>query len=140
MDVIPSLEDGFPPQQFSKDAAHTPNVYGFGVLLPCEDDLRCSIPTCSNVLSHETQGRPLFDPCQSKVAYLQQTITIDEQVAWFQVSMQHMGRVHVLQRPQYLIEEVLAVIIGESLRRCDDLVKISVHELGNEVDIIEVGT
>ena len=41
---------------------------------------------------------------------------------------------------RYLKQEVLAVIIRKGLRRFDDLMKISIHELINQVNIFETGS
>ena len=37
----------------------------------------------------------------------------------------------------YLKKEILAVVIGQRLRRLDNLMQIRVHELGDQVDILE---
>jgi hypothetical protein len=54
-------------------------------------------------LSHETRlplirlDRSGLEPsCETEVAYLQLAIGVDEQVAWFQVPVQDVGRVDVL--------------------------------------------
>ncbi len=50
--------------------------------------------------------------------------------------MKHVGRVHGLQCAKGLVDEVLAVIIGEILGT-DNAVHVGLHELLDEVDLGE---
>ena len=43
--------------------------------------------------------------------------------------MQHRRRVDVLERAEDLVQEVLGVLVGETLPRVDDSVQIRLHEL-----------
>lgn len=50
--------------------------------------------------------------------------------------MQDIGRVHGLEGAQGLVDEVLAVVVGQFLS-ANDTVHVSLHELLNEVDLGE---
>lgn len=52
--------------------------------------------------------------------------------------MEDVGRVHVLEATQDLVDKVLAVIISEGLWRGDDLVKVGVHQFGDNIYIFVV--
>jgi len=50
--------------------------------------------------------------------------------------VEDIGRVHGFERTQSLVDEVLAVVVGELLR-ADDSVHVSLHELLNEINLCE---
>jgi hypothetical protein len=52
--------------------------------------------------------------------------------------MNDLCRVNVLQPAQGLIQKVLEVIVAQGLVRSDDLAEIGVHEVGNDVHIVEL--
>ena len=52
--------------------------------------------------------------------------------------MQHFGAVDVLEPPENLVDEVLHVLIRQRLWALDDLVEVGVHQLVDEVDVIEL--
>ena len=52
--------------------------------------------------------------------------------------MQHLGAVQVLESAQNLVQKVLAVVVRQRLRRRNNLVQVGVHELGDDVDVLEL--
>mmetsp|Transcript_26258 Transcript_26258/g.56914 ORF Transcript_26258/g.56914 Transcript_26258/m.56914 type:complete len:203 (-) Transcript_26258:791-1399(-) len=52
--------------------------------------------------------------------------------------MEHVGRMDVLQSSEELVQKVLDVIKGERLLRVDDPMKIGLHQLVANVDVVEV--
>lgn len=54
-------------------------------------------------------------PCEAKVANLQVTCRVEEQVRWLQVSVQHIRRVHVLESLENLVQKVLDMVVCERL-------------------------
>jgi hypothetical protein len=105
---------------------------GFGVALKAQHDLWGSVPSRSDVLGHvpcvllwvhgETSG-------QSEVANFELAIGIHKQVARFQVAMEDVCGMDVLQATQDLVDERLEVCICERLTRPDDGGQIAFHEL-----------
>ena len=59
--------------------------------------------------------------------HLQVTGGVDEQVGGLQVTVQHVGRVDVLQSTQDLVEEVANVVVAQLLR-LQQLVKVRLHQ------------
>lgn len=115
--VVSSLEDGLASEELGKDTAHGPDIDGRRVVLETQHNLRRSIPPRSNVLCHEASSC-LLTSCfwvrlessgQAKVANLELTVGIDEEVSRFQISMQHTGGVDVLETTQRLVDEALEV-------------------------------
>lgn len=53
--------------------------------------------------------------------------------------MQYMRGMYVLQPTKDLIDKILYVIVGKRLTRGDNLMKVGVHELGNNVHIVKFG-
>lgn len=80
----------------------------FGIALEAEHNLGSSVPACSDVFGH-VSGILFWvhteSSSQPKVTDLQLTISIDKQVAWFQVTVQHIGTVNVFQSAKNLVYE-----------------------------------
>ena len=51
--------------------------------------------------------------------------------------MDDFGRVQVLDTPENLIQKDLDVVLGQVLRRNDDLVQIGLHELCDHVYLLK---
>ena len=49
--------------------------------------------------------------------------------------MEYVGRVHEEHSPEYLVDEVLYVVVAEFLPRVYHSVEISFHEFGDYIDI-----
>lgn len=71
-------------------------------------------------------------------SYLQLTVGINEQVSGLQVTVQHVGRVDVLESTQNLIQKVLEVGVGERLLRADNLVHVSLHEFLHHINLFKI--
>ena len=113
----------------------------FRVGLEAQHNLRSTIPARSNVFGHI--------PCilirvlgeassETEIANLQFAVGIDQQIAWLQISMEHVGRVDVLQSTENLIDEGLEVRIGKWLSGANDSSQIAFHQLLVEICLIEV--
>jgi hypothetical protein len=72
-----------------------------------------------------------------RVTCLEVAVGVQQQVRGLQVSVQHIGRVHVLEGLEDLVDEVLDVVYAERLLRVDDPVQVSLHEVAHNVDIVE---
>ena len=70
--------------------------------------------------------------------YLQVTSGIEEEIAGFEVPVQHIGRVDVLESSQDLVEEVANMIIAQVLS-FEQFVKIGLHQSLHNVAGLESG-
>jgi hypothetical protein len=61
--------------------------------------------------------------------YLQVAVGLQQQVGRLQVSVQHVGRVDVLEAAQELVDEVLDVVDRKGLLAVDDAVQIRLHQV-----------
>ena len=71
---------------------------------------------------------------QSEVTDLEVAGSVEQEVAGLEVPVQDVGRVDVLETPQYLVEEVTDVIIAQSLG-LQQLVEICLHQTLDNVDV-----
>ena len=53
---------------------------------------------------------------RTKVANLEVAILVDEEIAWFEVAVEHLGRVDRLEPAQDLVNEILDVVVRERLQ------------------------
>jgi len=87
-----------------------------GVLLECQHDFGCTVPTSGDVFGHETgfgsRGfRRLDRASKAEITDLEITVGIEQQVGGFEVSMYNISGVQRLEGTQGLVDEVLGVII-----------------------------
>lgn len=105
---------------------------GFCVALEAQHNLGSAIPPRRHVFCHVAGILLWVDgeaSCKAEVADLQLTVGVHEQVAGFEIPVEHVGRVDVLQAAQNLVDEGLKVCIGEWLPRADDGCKVALHQL-----------
>ena len=137
--TILSWEEWLSTQHLRQNTSHGPDINGLSVLLESQHDLRRTVPSRGNILGHETAvvflrgGRA----SKSEIANLQVAVGVQQQVRRLQVAVENVGGVHGLQGTESLVNEVLAVIIGQILGT-DNAVHVRLHELLNEVDLGEV--
>jgi hypothetical protein len=99
--------------------AHT----SFRVALEAQHDLWCSVPSRCNVLRHVARILIRVDAetsRQTEIANLELTVGINQQVARFEIAMQHICAVDVLKTTQNLIDEGLEMGVCERLAGTDD--------------------
>ena len=123
-------------------------------MLRTQDDFRRSVISRCNVFGITHDGILTNNtPRKSKIAnlpryqtlhnlqlqetYPEFTISIDQQIARFEISMQDIRRVHILETSQELVQKVLIMLVCKRLFRFDDLVEISFHESFNQIHFIE---
>lgn len=117
-------------QHLGEDTAYTPYVDRLGVLLERQHDLWCTIPARSNIFRHE--ARVVFlrggGTGQAEVADFQIAVRIEKEIGGFEVTVKNVGGMHGLQGAEGLVDEVLAVVVGEILGS-NDTVHVRLHEL-----------
>ncbi len=128
--TILSREQGFATQHLSQDTANRPHINSFGVFLESQHNLRSSVPTSCDVFRHE--ARVIFlgssRASQTKIADLEIAICIEKQVGWLEISVKNVGGVHSLESAEGLVDEILAMVIGQVLCT-DNTVHIGFHKL-----------
>ena len=62
------------------------------------------------------------------------TLGIEEQVAGLHISVEQVGRVHVLQAFEHLVDDILLVDLFQDVSP-DDRVQVSIHEIKDKVNI-----
>lgn len=65
---------------------------------------------------------PTSNRSRSSNSYLQRTVFIEQNICWFQITMNDRGGMEILQPCEHLIQEGLDVFRREVLRRHDKLV------------------
>lgn len=127
--TILAREKRLSAEHFSQDASNRPHVDGLGVLLEGQHDFWRSVPTSGDVFGHETRVVLLRSgrSSETEIANLQVTVGVEKQVGGLQVTVKDVGGVHGFEGTEGLVNEVLAVVIGEVLG-ANDTVHISLHE------------
>ena len=87
VDVVLAGEQGFALEHFCEDTACAPDIDLDVIFLPCKHDLRRSIVSCRHVARHLR----ILDSCKAKVANLQVTVLVHEDVAGLEVAMHYTG-------------------------------------------------
>ena len=104
---------------------------GFGVALEAQHDLWSAIPSCRNVFRHVSCILLRVDretTRQTKVTDFQLAIGIDQQVTGFQVTVQDVGRMDILQPAKNLVDEGLEMGIGQRLSGANNRGQITFHQ------------
>lgn len=107
-------QQGLAADQFTEDAPHTPDIDGSRVLLPRQDDLGSTVPSSCDVVGKKRRGRHQsvdIGSCKTKVADLEVTVAIHEDVAWFQITVDDAAAVDVLQSTEDLVKEEPDVVV-----------------------------
>lgn len=104
----------------------------FGVALEAKHDLGCTVPPCRNIFRHVSRillGIDGETSREAKVGNLEFAIGIYQQVSGLQVTVEHVGRVNVLETAEDLVDEGLEVGIGQGLAGSDNGGEIALHQL-----------
>lgn len=105
---------------------------GLGVALEAQHDLRGTVPPRGHVLGHVASillGVDGEATSQAKIADLELAIGVNEKVTGLQVTVQHVGRMDVLETAQDLVDEGLEVGVGQGLAGANDGRQVAFHKL-----------
>lgn len=116
-------------QELSENASHGPDVDSGRVVAGTHKDLGCPVVLRDHLLCHVLGLVGLFDACQPEITDLEHAVAVDEQVAGLDVPVQDACRVEILEPAQDLVEEHFDVVLGQVLRRHDDLVQVRLQQL-----------
>lgn len=103
----------------------------FSVALERKHDFRRSVPSRCDIFSHISciLFRVNTEPSrQTEIADLKLAIGVDQQVAGFEITVEHVGAVDIFETAKDLVNERLEVGIGQGLSGADDGGKIALHE------------
>ena len=119
--MVLAREDWRSSNELGKDTPDCPHVNFFIIVLLAQNDFWCAVPPCDDVFSEGvcklgiTIGE-LFDAAsQPEIANFQVTVRVDEQVAWFYISVHNVCRVKKHKSAEQLVHEVLVMLIRECL-------------------------
>lgn len=105
---------------------------GFCVALEAQHNLRRTVPSRGNILSHIPGillGIDREATSKAEIADFQLTISIHKQIAGLQVSMQNVGGVDVLEAAEDLVNKGLEVGICKWLAGTDNSRQVAFHQL-----------
>lgn len=91
--MILAREERSTSQHLGEDAPRTPDIDLDVVLLPCQHDLGGTVVARRDVASH----LGVLDTGEAKVADLEVAVFVDEDVAWFEVSVDDAGGMYILE-------------------------------------------
>lgn len=102
MAVVTAREEGPSSEEFSKNAAHRPDVNCFGVHLERQHYFWCTIPPSCNIFRHKanflaSRNTGLNAPGQAKVADLEIAVGIQKQICRLEIAMNNICTVNRLQ-------------------------------------------
>lgn len=152
VNIIAALEEGSAAKELGKDAADGPDVNCrcgvsgdclggklrvalhtcFGIALEAQHDLRRAVPSRCDVLGHVACVLLRVNresTSQTEVTNLEFAVGIDQQVAGFQITVQNVRRVNILETTENLIDEGLEVGISQRLAGADDGSQVAFHQL-----------
>mmetsp|Transcript_4134 Transcript_4134/g.6219 ORF Transcript_4134/g.6219 Transcript_4134/m.6219 type:complete len:252 (-) Transcript_4134:107-862(-) len=127
----------FTTKEFTKNATNRPNINTFGVLGRTKQNFWCAVPARGNIISQhwicccvKRRNRTR----EAKISQLEKTLRVEQQVAWLDITMNHFSRMHVFERFEQLIHDVLFVNIFQDV--CpNDSVQIGLHILKNQINV-----
>lgn len=134
--VIVTREDGVAHEELSEDATSGPDIDLVVVGLTRAHDFRGTVPASYDVLGEVLLL--LETTSKTEIADLEVAVGVEEKVGRFEVTVDDVSGVDVLQTTENLVNEVLDVFIGESVVGVDDFVEISVHVIKNNEELLEV--
>ena len=111
--TVLAREERLATQHLRQNAAHRPYVDRLGVFLKCQHDLRRTVPSGSHIFCHEARVVLLrrSRTSQAEIADFQIAISVEQEVGWLEISVEHIGGMHGLESTQSLVDEVLAMIV-----------------------------
>lgn len=101
-------------EQFSHNTAHTPHVHCWAIGVSSEQQFRWSIPQRDDVVGVVAALRA-DRSSESKVSELEHTLVVDQQVRGFDVAVQHVVAVQIVQTFEQLLHVALDVLGSEPL-------------------------
>mmetsp|Transcript_7318 Transcript_7318/g.14538 ORF Transcript_7318/g.14538 Transcript_7318/m.14538 type:complete len:368 (-) Transcript_7318:243-1346(-) len=137
--VILAREERLAAKQLRENAAHRPHVDRLVVILLAQEELRRSVPASDHVHCHERLVQLGRQTRQTQVTNLEVAIGVHKEVIRLEITMHDIGRVEVLQSTQDLIREISDVVVGKGLGGANDAVEVGVHQVCDDVDILELG-
>lgn len=117
IELVLAREHGISIDEFSQNAADSPNINLFGVGSSNQEFGR-SVPASGNIVGQLLLvGGFLQEPCKAKITNFKLFFITNEQVLRFDIPMDHILRVHVRQPFQQLIHEQSDNFRLQSIRR-----------------------
>ena len=142
--MILASEQGLSVNQLCENAANRPEINSLTVVSRRKHNLGGSVPS-----RHYVHGQCHFElsvvvlargdaSSQTKIANLQVTVRVDQQIARLNIAMHDARRVKEEEATEKLVHEVLVVRVVKLLLRHDQLVEVGLHLFGNDIDVLVV--
>lgn len=93
INMVLARKERFALQHLSEDTAGAPDVDLDVVFLPGQHDFRCAVIPGRDVAGHLR----ILNSRQSKVADLEITVFVHQDVGWFEVTVNHTGRMYIFE-------------------------------------------
>lgn len=94
VDLRVAWEERFPSCHFGEDATDAPHVNTSAVLPAAEENLRRAIPESDDFVRVRAE-RDSECACEAEISDFEIAVSVDEQVLWFEITMEHTMRVTV---------------------------------------------
>lgn len=109
--VVFTAEEGDTGDHFGEDTAAGPDVDGGCVGTGAEKDVRCAVPECYNLIGEGVDGNT-EGARKTKIAQLQLSLPIDQQILRFQIPMQH----SILMTKRRPLQQLIHKALDHTLR------------------------
>mmetsp|Transcript_78805 Transcript_78805/g.170338 ORF Transcript_78805/g.170338 Transcript_78805/m.170338 type:complete len:351 (-) Transcript_78805:244-1296(-) len=137
--VVLASEDGLAADELTEDAPDRPDVDGLCVLAGKQDHLRRSVPARHDIVC---EGRVVLvvpeATGEAEVADFQVAVLVHQNIGGLQVAVHDIGAVEVQEPAEDLVREVLVVLVIQQLLGVDHAVKVCLHEVRDDVNVVEV--
>lgn len=134
-----STEESLLLSQFSEDASNGPNIDSQTVLLLAEQNFGCPVPKSLNLMGEGLDGQT-EGTGKSKVSNLEVSLTIDEKVLRFEVSVDDASGVAVVDAVDELEEEELDLVRGHGVLVLTQIfLHVVLHDFKDQVKLLLAG-
>ena len=109
IDLAITTEERFLFSKLGKNASNSPDIHSQAVLLLSEQYLRSTIPKSFNLVSKCFDGKT-EGSCESKVCDFEGSCPVNEEILWFEISVNDPASMAVVDAVAKLIEEEFNLI------------------------------
>ena len=99
VEVVLARKYGAIREHFCQNTANRPDINGLGVALGVEHNLWCSVPPGGHIFGQEPSMIVFWvsNSCKAKVTNFEVARSVQQKIAWLEVSMKNISRVNVFE-------------------------------------------
>lgn len=128
--VLLPREEGVETQHLEEDAAHPPHIHRTAVVAIRQETLRGPVPSSGDVFG---VGQFSMDAATTAEVSQLDFVVPQQDIFWFDVSMEDALHVHVFDGHNELVDPVLDLGLGQvALPALDGLVEVHIHQLEDQ--------